>query len=185
MPSPTTSRRNLANYWNRVGRPRSRDESALNWTLTFQWWMRGERRAPRTQWEWARVLGVSQPYVSKMVRRFARDLCKGVSVGAWYTRTGSGTLEELRRAQQVRERARARLAEDLEWERYDAEQRRKEHAAEYRERYGYEPDESRLDEYIAEQRRTNQDYGYGDEMEPQPDSDGDGLKPHPDPQLRA
>src|ERR1700739_1427513 len=74
MPSPETSRVNLGrarNPWTE----HSPEESALIWRLTLQWWLgaRDERRNPRTQREWARQVGVSQPYVAKIVRRLKRD----------------------------------------------------------------------------------------------------------------
>ena len=74
MPSLETSRVNLAgarNPW--TSRPR--EESTLIWRLTLQWWIGGRdrRRNPPRQREWAKLLGVSQPYVAKMVLRLKRD----------------------------------------------------------------------------------------------------------------
>jgi hypothetical protein len=120
MPSPASSRRNLDRYWNRVGRPRSGEESALIWRLTLQWWI-NDPHNPRTQHEWAKKIGVSQPYVSKMLRWFR---------GKWLDLTMKWkgwqevTLNDLAEARDVRIRARARLAEEREWEQYNAEQRR-------------------------------------------------------------
>ena len=116
MPSAESSRRNLKlaqNPWTE----RSRDESALIWQLSLYWWM-PDLRNPRTQDEWAGVLGVRQPYVAKMVRRFKREWLDLAN------RWPEATLEDLRKAQEKRERAQARLAEERLWEQYDKEQRR-------------------------------------------------------------
>ena len=59
-----------------------------------------------------------QSYVAKMVRRFKHgwlDLAN-----TW----PEATLEDLRRAGEVRKRVRARLAEERLWEKYDREQGR-------------------------------------------------------------
>ena len=67
MPSPEASRRNLA----KVERPRWYTESQIIKRLIWRWAMLSrKKRQPMTQRAWARTLGVTQQYVSKVERRW-------------------------------------------------------------------------------------------------------------------
>ncbi len=143
MPSPEASRRNLTIYWSRVGRPRSRDESILHWWLTLRWWTQDEPREPRTEAEWAALLGVSQPYISKMVSRFKLEW---LELASKWTGWQDATLDDLRRARERRQRTTEQMAEARSWERYDAERRRNQHAAERRHEHPYSFARTVLDE---------------------------------------
>jgi hypothetical protein len=88
---------------------RSREESVLIWRLTLKWWLGGRegRRNPKTQREWARQLGVSQPYVVKIVRRLKRDW---LDMADRWRDEPEATLEDLRLAAESR-----KIASQPQW----------------------------------------------------------------------
>jgi len=92
MPSPQASRRNLA----KVKRVRWHNESQVIKQLIWQRVFQPEKRQPQTQTEWARELGVTQQYVSKIERRWKEGMYSLVRQGT------DATLDELRRARGVR-----------------------------------------------------------------------------------
>jgi hypothetical protein len=70
MPSSEASRHNLEKV---KGRP-SCSESQITKQLIWQWATESRgKRQPRTQCEWARVLGVCQQYISKIERCWAKQ----------------------------------------------------------------------------------------------------------------
>ena len=102
MPSPAASRRNLENARQRgcVKLYRGHDESQIIKLLVWQAWFDDEPRP--SQRALARQLGVSQPYICKVMR-------KAHPVG-WdaLTRNGRTTFEELEQVRRVSARMRER-----------------------------------------------------------------------------
>jgi transcriptional regulator with XRE-family HTH domain len=80
----------------RVWRPRWPNESQIIKHLIWQRVFQPEKYRPQTQREWARELGVTQQYVSKIESRLKEGMYRLVCQGT------DATLDELRKARGVR-----------------------------------------------------------------------------------
>jgi hypothetical protein len=73
MPSPRSSRLNLAHYRERAGLRTSRESLAIKRCI-WQWGLlSAEHREPETQGELARTLGVRRQYVTRILKRMPFD----------------------------------------------------------------------------------------------------------------
>lgn len=73
MPSPKTSAQNLARWRKRAGMRTSNESRAIKHCI-WQWRLLSPgHRKPATQGELAKVLGVSRPYVSTVIKRMFLD----------------------------------------------------------------------------------------------------------------
>jgi transcriptional regulator with XRE-family HTH domain len=104
MPSPESSRRNLerARHARSRQQPRSTEETLIIKLLIWQSVVEPRRRP--TQRELARQLGISQPYVQKIARRFATQGMQAMLANPRVT------FEDLEVARERRFATRARLS---------------------------------------------------------------------------